>query len=152
MRKFTIALLALIAVLAITLVVLPNLISWNLFKPEIEAAVRKATGRGFEIGGDIDVSLFPGVRFRLGDIRLGNAPAMSAQNMVTLRNLGGKLEVWPLLFGRLADLFRRGSHDPQRITHLVINQREEGILVSVVAFEFLIGIFQFCCPSGNDLF
>ena len=37
MKKMTIALLALIAVLAITLVILPNVISWNLFKPEINA-------------------------------------------------------------------------------------------------------------------
>ena len=50
---------ALIVLVIAALVIIPNFVDVQRFKPEIEKRVSEATGRPFTINGDLDLSLFP---------------------------------------------------------------------------------------------
>ena len=63
----TVVALCVLTVLAVTLFVDPN-----RFKGRIEAAVRTATGRPFEIAGDLDLAWFPWLAVQTGPAQLGN--------------------------------------------------------------------------------
>ena len=49
----------------------------NDYKPEIAAAVKEQTGRELNIGGSIELALFPRLGLELNDVSLGNAPGFS---------------------------------------------------------------------------
>ena len=84
--------------LAIILVlIVPNVIDWNRYKPDIESAVRQATGRDLRIDGDVRISVWPDLNFSFGGIRLANAPGMAPSDMGTISNVTGKVALWPLL-------------------------------------------------------
>jgi AsmA protein len=92
---------ALVALVVLGVLVIVWLVDPNRFKPNIEAAVRDATGREFKLDGDIELGFFPWLALRTGQGRFGNAPTFGPEPMVSWKSaqLGAKLI--PLLGGRL---------------------------------------------------
>ena len=101
MKKLAIALAAVIALLLIAVIVVPNVIPWKMFEPRIAAAVREATGRELRIDGDLDVSIFSDLGFRAEGVRLSNVPGASEPDMLALGSVTGKVRLVPLLGGRV---------------------------------------------------
>ena len=101
MKKLAYGLLGLVALLAGAVLILPDLIDWNAYKPQISAEVRKATGRTLTIDGDLDLDVLPAPRLTAFNARLSNAPGAESADMATLRALRIRIKIAPLLRGRL---------------------------------------------------
>ena len=61
--------LALIVLLVVTALVLPNVMNWDSYKPEISEHVKALTGRSLAIDGDIDIDILPTPKLRISDVR-----------------------------------------------------------------------------------
>lgn len=97
LKKVGIGLAIVVVLLVGAALLIPRLIDWNDYKPEITAAVRDATGRDLVIGGDIEVSIFPGISFAASDVRLANAEGAEPPDMMTVRRIEGSIKLLPLL-------------------------------------------------------
>lgn len=97
MKKIVIGLVAVIVLLAVAVVAVPRFINWNNYKADIAEAVKSATGRDLVIGGNIDVSIFPDVSFRLADVKLSNAEGAANPQMFSLGHVQGRLALFPLI-------------------------------------------------------
>jgi AsmA protein len=109
---------ALVALVVLGVLVIVWLVDPNSFKPNIEAAVRDATGREFKLDGDIELGFFPWLALRTGQGRFGNAPAFGPEPMVSWKSaqLGAKL--FPLLGGKLvADRVSLDGVDLRLVRH-----------------------------------
>jgi AsmA protein len=73
----------------------------DAYKPEIEAAVLRATGRTLTIGGQLRIGLFNGPRIKATDVALSNAPGGSRPQMVTVGEVKARLSLMALLTGRI---------------------------------------------------
>lgn len=94
LAAFTVLVLLGIAILVL-------LVDPNGFKPRIEAEVRAATGRDFELVGDIDLKFFPWLALRTGEGHFGNPPGFANEPMATWRNAQLGVKLLPLLSGDL---------------------------------------------------
>jgi AsmA protein len=74
----------------------------NRYKPQIEAAVREATGRDFALVGEIELGFFPWLALRAGEGRFGNPPGFGPEPMVSWKSAQVGAKLVPLLRGRLA--------------------------------------------------
>ncbi len=101
MKKLAYGLLVLVALLAGTVFILPDLIDWNAYKPRISAEVEKAIGRTLAIDGDLDLDVLPAPRLTAFNARLSNARGAARADMATLRALRIRIKIAPLLRGRL---------------------------------------------------
>lgn len=70
------------------------------YKPEIVAALRRATGRDVS-AGDISLSLTPGLTLEAQDAALGNIPNGTRPDMATLPRIRADVAFWPLLRGHV---------------------------------------------------
>lgn len=98
MKKLLIGLGAVVVVIVASVFVVPPLIDWKSYEPEIAQAVRDATGRELSIEGDISFSLVP-LELSVSDIRLSNADGMPSPEMVTVAGVTVELGLLPLLSG-----------------------------------------------------
>ncbi len=89
--------LGLVVLVAVAAIAVLSSLDWNAYKPEIGEAVRKATGRDLTIGGDIELSLFPQLAFSVGDVSISNAPGMPTPEMLSLKSVSGRIDLFPLL-------------------------------------------------------
>src|SRR5579875_3361863 len=71
------------------------------YKPQILAAIRRATGRDVSVNGDIRLSLDPGLTLEAEDAALGNVPNGTRPDMATLPRIEAKVAFWPLLSGHV---------------------------------------------------
>jgi AsmA protein len=92
---------ALVALVVLGVLVIVWLVDPNRFKPNIEAAVRDATGREFKLDGEIELGFFPWLALRTGQGRFGNAPAFGPEPMVSWKSAQLGARLFPLLGGRL---------------------------------------------------
>lgn len=92
---------ALFLTLLIAAVVFINVFDANKYKPEIIEQVEKATGRDFNIEGDIDLTLYPWIGASIEKVTLGNAKGFSANNFAALERVNLKINVLPLLSGNV---------------------------------------------------
>ncbi|MEO1201081.1 MAG: AsmA family protein [Pseudomonadota bacterium] len=91
-------LLAIIAIVAFNL-----LFDANSYREQIAEAVEDATGRTFEIEGDLEVSFFPWLAIELGRTRLGNAEGFGPEPFAEFERARLSVEVMPLfLEGRVS--------------------------------------------------
>jgi len=90
-----------VVVLIAAVLIVPRLIDWNAYKPEIAAAVRDATGREFHIDGNLDIKLIPGAEFAASGVRLANVAGAKAPQMVKVASVEGKIALLPLIGGTL---------------------------------------------------
>ena len=99
MRKVLIAIVSLVIVLAAAVLVVPSLIDWNGYKPEIQAAARDATGRELKIQGDLSMSILPTPTLSVADVSLANVEGATTANMASLDSLDVSVALFPLLSG-----------------------------------------------------
>ena len=69
----------------------------NDFKEEISAQVRSATGREFEIEGDISLSVFPWLAVEVGHSELGNASGFGEEPFASFDSARLSVRLMPLL-------------------------------------------------------
>lgn len=101
MRKLLIGLAAIVVVLVAAVLVVPSLIDWNGYKPEIQAAVRKATGRDIKLDGSIGLSVLPSPSLSVEKVSFANIEGGSTPDMVTLDSLRVHVALLPLLSGKV---------------------------------------------------
>ncbi|MCB2166143.1 MAG: AsmA family protein [Deltaproteobacteria bacterium] len=88
---------ALLVLLVAAIVLIPLLMDVNRYKPQIEAKVQEATGRTFNIGGDIELSVFPWVGLSLSDLTLGSPTGFKETDMIKVGDFEARVKLIPLL-------------------------------------------------------
>ena len=101
MRKLLIALGGLVILAVLAVLIVPGLIDWGAYKPQIRDAARDATGRDLTIGGDISLSIIPSPTLSVADVRLANIDGGSEPSMVSLDSLDVNVALLPLLSGKV---------------------------------------------------
>ena len=86
-----------ILLIIIAAIALPFFIDPNDFKPEIEAAVKKSTGRELTIDGDLELSVFPWIGVSTGKLVLSNAKGFTDKPFAEITKSDLKVKLIPLL-------------------------------------------------------
>lgn len=102
MKKLLLALTAVAAVVFVALAVVLATLDLNAYKPDIEAAVGKATGRSFEIAGELGLEPALVPTLSVEGVALGNAPWAGEAPMVTAERFELVVRLLPLLSGELS--------------------------------------------------
>lgn len=79
------------------IIIAPMVIDPNDFKPQIQAAVKKQTGRELLIDGELELSVFPWIGLSTGQLELSNAKGFEAQHFAKIDSSHIKVKVLPLL-------------------------------------------------------
>lgn len=100
--KWLFGILILLVVLVVAaVVILPLVIDPNDYKDEIQAAVKKQTGRELTIGQPLSLSVFPQLAVGLGGVTLSNAEGFGEEPFAQVEKLALKVKVMPLLQRRV---------------------------------------------------
>ncbi len=81
----------LIALVLIIILLIVFVIDPNHYKVPIADFVKNVTGRTLSIEGDIKLTVYPWLGFKLGKVSLSNAPALKNRNLRQLTKRGCKL-------------------------------------------------------------
>ena len=109
-RRLAGVILTVVTVIGVIAIAVPSLISSDAVKKRISDQITNWTGRTFTFTGDAKLRLFPYLTVRLQDARLAGPDGMEGKPFVRADVLVGKLEILPLLMGRLEFAeFRLGS-------------------------------------------
>jgi len=87
----------LIILVIAALLIIPMFVDIQKYKPEIEKRVAQATGRPFNLGGDLSLSLFPWAGISLSDLHLGNPPGFKEKDFVTIQSFEVRVKLLPLI-------------------------------------------------------
>lgn len=90
-----------IALLAAAVLVIPSVIDWNAYKPEIAEQVRKLTGRELVIAGDIDLNILPSPALVAEKVSLSSIDGAQSPDFVILNSVQVHIALAPLLAGKL---------------------------------------------------
>lgn len=83
------------------LVLVAVFINPNDYKPQIEAAVLKATGRQLVLGGDLSLSVFPTIHIEAGPAELKDDPSFGQESFLRLEKASASVRLFPLLRGKV---------------------------------------------------
>ena len=100
--KFVYAFLIVLALLVAALFLVPLLLDWEQYKPEIAERLEAITGRDVAIDGPLAVTILPTPTLEASDLRIANAPGAAAPDMARVGSLELKLALGPLLGGEIA--------------------------------------------------
>jgi AsmA protein len=89
---------ALIVLIVLALLIVPNFVDVQKYKPQIEQRVAEATGRPFNIGGELKLSLFPWAGLSFSDLHLGNPPDFAEKDFISVKSFDVKVKLFPLVF------------------------------------------------------
>ncbi len=101
MKKVLYIIGGLIGLVFVALLVVPNFINWNAYKPEIADQVRALTGRDLVIAGDIDLKIFPSPRLVAENVSLSSIEGAQSPDLVSLRSVEVRIALAPLLGGNI---------------------------------------------------
>src|SRR4029077_9859678 len=93
-------LLALAVLVAIALA-LPFMLPVGVYKDQIIAQARQATGRELKIDGALSISFFPSFGVELNGVHFANAAGAHDADMATIEQVVVGAEFWPLLSGNV---------------------------------------------------
>jgi|GEM_PF-1533737 len=102
------ALGALVGLFVLAVLIIPNLIPQEVYRAEIEKAVRAATGREVSLTGAIRVSVFPRIEAQAGPASISNpgpsgpeaaSGPFGEEPFASMKELRAAISLWPLLFG-----------------------------------------------------
>ncbi len=93
-----VAVVALAVVVIGALLIIPSFIDVNKFKPELERYVSETTGRPMSVDGDVRLSLFPWAGVSFTNLKLGNTPAFTEKDFLTVRSFDVRVKLLSLLF------------------------------------------------------
>ncbi|MHA1544159.1 MAG: AsmA family protein [Alphaproteobacteria bacterium] len=99
MKKKIIIIVGVLVLLMGGLIIAPNLIDWNSFKPQVADGFEAATGQTVKLGGDLSFKLLPSPALRASNVSLANWPGGEAENFLEMEALDIRLELFPLLSG-----------------------------------------------------
>ena len=100
--KFVYAFLVLLVLVVAALFIVPSVLDWEGFKPEIAERLEAITGRKVAIDGPLEVSILPTPTLKAGDLRIANAPGAAAPDLARIASLDLRLALGPLLGGDVA--------------------------------------------------
>ena len=100
--KFVYAFLIVLALLVAALFLVPILLDWEQYKPEIAERLEAITGRDVAIDGPLAVTILPTPTIEASDLRIANASGAAAPDMARIGSLELKLALGPLLGGDIA--------------------------------------------------
>jgi uncharacterized protein involved in outer membrane biogenesis len=87
--------------LIVLALVVPALIDWNAYKGDIQARAEAALGRKVEIAGPLRIRLLPSLAVTAEKIAIANLPGAEPAQMITADAVRLKLQLLPLLAGRV---------------------------------------------------
>lgn len=96
-KKTILVLAGLFLLLLIGLSIFVYTFDANRYKPQISQQVEKATGRKFNIEGNVKLSLFPWIGLSINQVTLANAQGFGPSPFAKLQALDVKVELMPLL-------------------------------------------------------
>lgn len=85
-------------------VLVPRLLSPDLYKDRIIALVKARTGHDLLLGGDIRLSVLPGLALEADTVQLSNAPGFDATPLLRAGHGVLRIRLLPLLFERKLEL------------------------------------------------
>ncbi|WJW75319.1 AsmA family protein [Thiohalobacter sp. IOR34] len=97
LRLLAYLLAGLVGLLLVAAIALPLLVDPNDYKDEITRLVEDSTGRGLDIQGDLELSVFPWLGVEIGETRLGNAPGFGDQPFARVESVEVRVRLLPLL-------------------------------------------------------
>ena len=100
--KFVYAVLVLLVLVVAALFIVPSVLDWERFKPEITERLEAITGLEIAIDGALAVSILPTPTIKAADLRIANAPGAVAPDMARIASLDLTLALGPLLGGKIA--------------------------------------------------
>ena len=100
--KYVYAFLVLLALVAAALFIVPSVLDWEGFKPQIAERLEAITGRKVAINGPLEISILPTPTLKAGDLRIANAQGAAAPDLARIASLDLRLGLGPLLGGDIA--------------------------------------------------
>lgn len=91
----------LVVLIVVAVVAAPLLLDPNDHKDTIVAKVKEATGRDMSIPGDIELSVFPWLGLKMGEVSLGNAQGFEAPLFARTEAVDVRVKLMPLLERRV---------------------------------------------------
>jgi uncharacterized protein involved in outer membrane biogenesis len=82
-------------------IVVPNFIDWNAYKPEITEEVRKLTGRQLVIAGNIEMKIFPSPVLIAEKVSISSIDGAQSPDLASLRMVEVRIALAPLLGGNI---------------------------------------------------
>ncbi|HKU98377.1 MAG TPA: AsmA family protein [Vineibacter sp.] len=101
MKKILIGVGAAVGLLVVAALAIPFLVDPNIFKPQIIAGAKEATGRDLVIDGPLKLSILPVPSVSAEGVRFANAPGGKTPQMVELKSVRAGVAVLPLLSRRV---------------------------------------------------
>jgi len=93
--------MAVIALLIITVIILLSVIDPNDYKVDIQNQIKKSINRELLINGDIGWTFYPQLGFSSGQIELNNPTGFNRQHLIKIESAAIALNVMPLLKGEI---------------------------------------------------
>jgi AsmA protein len=90
-----------LVLVVVALVALPFLVPTSVYKEQIIAQTKLATGRDLKIDGDLKLSFWPAFGVEVGKVSFANAAGANAPQMVTMDSMVVGAELMPLISGTL---------------------------------------------------
>jgi uncharacterized protein involved in outer membrane biogenesis len=99
LRKVFVAFVLLVVLLVGAVLVGPSFVDWNAYRPEIEAAAKRLTGREIAIDGEIEFALLPKPRLTASQLRLMGPKSEAGPDLLRLKALEVDVALLPLVAG-----------------------------------------------------
>jgi AsmA protein len=91
----------LLVLLALAILVLPNLIPQEVYRSKIAEVASQALGRKVTVTGNIGVSVFPRIEARAGASTVANPDGFGDAPFASMKELRAAVALWPLFFGNV---------------------------------------------------
>lgn len=91
----------LLVLLALAVLVLPNLIPQEVYRSKIAEVASQALGRKVTVTGNINVSVFPRIEARAGASTVANPEGFGDAPFASMKELRAAVALWPLFFGNV---------------------------------------------------
>ncbi|MBI5164140.1 MAG: AsmA family protein [Magnetospirillum sp.] len=101
MKKSVVVAGAVVAAVLAVLVVVPAVIDWSRYKPEIEARIEDALGRDVDLAGPLSLRLLPSPAVTAHRVRVANLAGAEPPAMADIAALRLRLSLLPLLGGNV---------------------------------------------------
>lgn len=101
MKSILRVLLGIVTLFVVVLVALGGYLAFvfdpNDYRERLGEMVSERTGRTLELSGDLELSVFPWLGFKIGGAELGNAPGYSQRPLAALDSAEARVKLMPLL-------------------------------------------------------
>lgn len=96
LKWFLIASGTFVSLILLAILIVPQVVDVNRYRPQIEHQVTQATGRPFVLGGELDLSVFPWMGLTLSDLTLGSPAGFDQKEFITIKRFEVRVKVLPL--------------------------------------------------------